>query len=361
KQLKTSKDVSILHWIQNEKWPQTLFESSPNREPKDIISPSKIATSSEDTEPGDTEIENFTPFLESRGCFLNGTSKPDKADIALCKKLLKRHCEVPKDTTLDDYDYIQRILPERNETAVNLVIGRLVVPSAEIEIVRGRIEYEYLIDSIKEVWDGSVALDEPPGNDADNARNGQCQMPTPQPDYAVGFTEEAFTKEHFAKLEPFIGQLGHNSVFRGTLEMLFPFLTTEVRCSKASLEVADQHNAHSMARSLRGVVELFKLVKRERELDRKILGFSISHNHDTVRIYGYYPVFEMGTVTYHRYSVHTFSITAAKGKERWTSYKFVMALYNDWVPVHFQRLVSAVNDLPAGVNFAVDGIRRFSC
>jgi hypothetical protein len=37
---------------------------------------------------------------------------------------------------------------------------------------------------------------------------------------------------------------------------------------------------------------LFRLVGRENELDRKILAFSIWHDHKSVRIYGHYPVIE---------------------------------------------------------------------
>jgi len=48
--------------------------------------------------------------------------------------------------------------------------------------------------------------------------------------------------------------------------MYFPFLTCEVKCSAAALDVADWQNAHSMTLAVRAVVELFRLVKREKEL-----------------------------------------------------------------------------------------------
>jgi hypothetical protein len=48
--------------------------------------------------------------------------------------------------------------------------------------------------------------------------------------------------------------------------MYFPFLTCEVKCGAAALDVADQQNAHSMTIAVRGIVELFRLVKREKEL-----------------------------------------------------------------------------------------------
>ena len=42
-----------------------------------------------------------------------------------------------------------------------------------------------------------------------------------------------------------------------TYYMYFPFLTCEVKCGAAALDVADRQNAHSMTLAVRGIVELF--------------------------------------------------------------------------------------------------------
>lgn len=68
--------------------------------------------------------------------------------------------------------------------------------------------------------------------------------------------------------------------------MFFPFLTCEVKYGATGLELADRQNAHSMTLAVRGIVELFKLGKREKELHRELLTFSISHDHRTARLYG---------------------------------------------------------------------------
>ena len=47
-----------------------------------------------------------------------------------------------------------------------------------------------------------------------------------------------------------------------------------------------------MTYAVRGVVELYRAVKREKELHREILAFSISHDHRSVRIYGHYAIIE---------------------------------------------------------------------
>jgi hypothetical protein len=77
-----------------------------------------------------------------------------------------------------------------------------------------------------------------------------------------------------------------------TGQMYFPFLTCEVKCGAAALDVADWQNAHSMTLSVRGIVELFRPAKREKGLHREILAISISHDHRTVRVYGHYAVLD---------------------------------------------------------------------
>jgi hypothetical protein len=53
-----------------------------------------------------------------------------------------------------------------------------------------------------------------------------------------------------------------------TYYMYFPFLTCEVKCGAAALDIADRQNAHSMTLAVRGIVELFRAVKREDEVNR---------------------------------------------------------------------------------------------
>lgn len=73
-----------------------------------------------------------------------------------------------------------------------------------------------------------------------------------------------------------------------TCYMHFPFLTCEVKCGTTDLDIADRQNGHSMAVAVRGIVELFRLEKKESELHGELLTFPISHDQRTVRLYGYY-------------------------------------------------------------------------
>ena len=177
--------------------------------------------------------------------------------------------------------------------------------------------------------------------------------PRPQPDYSVGFRQSAFTDEQFQKISPFIGSLWDTSFFKVTYRMFFPFLTDEVKCGAAALDVADRQNAHSMTLAVRGVVELFKLVKREKELNREILAFSISHDHSSVRIYGHYALIEEGRITFYRHLIDKFDFTARDGKDKWIAYKFTKSVYNTWMPTHLKRIYSAIDQIPPGVNFEV--------
>jgi hypothetical protein len=72
--------------------------------------------------------------------------------------------------------------------------------------------------------------------------------------------------------------------------MHFSFLICEVKCGIAGFDIADRQNAHSMTVIMKDLVEFFRGVRREQELYRQILGFSFLHDHESVRIWGHYPV-----------------------------------------------------------------------
>jgi hypothetical protein len=171
----------------------------------------------------------------------------------------------------------------------------------------------------------------------------------------VGFGRSAFTDEQLKKLVPFVGNLEDTftSYFMATWQMYLPFLTCEVKCGAAALDVADRQNAHSMTLAVRGTVELFRLVNREKELHREILGFSISHDHETVRIYGHYPVIDGDKTTFYRHPIKKLDFTSEEGKEKWASYKFTKNIYDIWMPTHLKRICSAVDELPPDLDFEV--------
>lgn len=94
-------------------------------------------------------------------------------------------------------------------------------------------------------------------------------------------------------------------------------------------------------------------VKRECEVHRKILGFPISHDQRVVRIYGHYPVIDRRDTKYYRHPIYEFAFTTLDGKERWTAYRFTKNVYDVWMPAHFKMICSAIDQLPANLDFDV--------
>ncbi|ELR03485.1 hypothetical protein VC83_00157 [Pseudogymnoascus destructans] len=256
-----------------------------------------------------------------------------------CQTLLEAEQSFPVDSLFHDdlFEETCEMVRNKNEARVVRDISPLIVPSAETLAIRGAKNLKDLIESVNEGWNNSIPI----------------TQTRPQPDYSVGFRRESFTEEPLQKLQPFVGGVIDTSYFMGTYYMYFPFLTCEVKCGGAALDVADRQNAHSMTIAVRGVVELFRLVKRENELHREILAFSVSHDHRTVRIYGHYPVISGDKATIYRHPVHTFDLTALDGKEKWTAYRFAKNFYEMWMPTHLKRIRSAIDELPQDLDFEV--------
>jgi hypothetical protein len=101
-----------------------------------------------------------------------------------------------------------------------------------------------------------------------------------------------------------------------TYYIYFPFITYEVKCGAAALNIADRQNTHSITLAVRGIIKLFRLIKREKELYREILAFLISHDHRTVRIYSHYPVINGPKTTFYRHLIREFSFAELDSKEK---------------------------------------------
>nr|KAK5432267.1 hypothetical protein LTR18_011208 [Exophiala xenobiotica] len=286
----------------------------------------------------------YNSLLEAKGSFMGkyvGRSEegPTTTSKREYKSLLEAEQVVPEHSLFQD-DFFEdtcEMVQNRNEAKVIQDIARLIVPSAQSLAVQGAKHLRCLIESVNEGWNNSIPV----------------TKTRPQPDYSVGFKRSAFTEDQLQKLQPFVGDLFDNSFFMGTWYMYFPFFSSEVKCGAAALDVADRQNAHSMTLAVRGVVELFRLVKREQELHREILAFSISHDHRSVRIYGHYPVIEGKKTTFYRHPIRTFDFTEQDGKEKWTAHKFTKSVYDIWMPAHFKRLCSVIDAIPPDIHFEV--------
>ncbi|KAH9205695.1 hypothetical protein DL95DRAFT_470350 [Leptodontidium sp. 2 PMI_412] len=285
---------------------------------------------------------SYITVLATKGSFM------DKSDLgitdatkSLGRTLLEKDQTLPQDSLFRDdvFDKACRKLQDRNEARVVQDITRLIVPSAETLATYGATHLDPLIESVNEGWNSAIPF----------------YGPRPQPDYSVGFGRSAFTDDQLEKLKPFVGEVTDTftSHFMATWQMYFPLLTCEVKCGAAALDVADRQNAHSMTIAVRGIVELFRLVKREKEPHREILAFSVSHDHRTVRIYGHYPVIDGKKTTFYRHPIKEFSFTSEEGKDKWTSYKFTKNVYDIWMPTHLKRICLVIDELPPDIDFEV--------
>merc|ERR1712000_801282 len=355
---------SITYWTQTYHWPRGYFNESGEMShllarKKSTASLRRKRSDSESDAPSSTtpsdqkaREEKSSPYKDARyeallaakGSFMGkyvGRSEegPTTTSKKEYKSLLEAEQVVPEHSLFQD-DFFEdtcEMVQNRNEAKVIQDIARLIVPSAQSLAVQGAKHLRCLIESVNEGWNNSIPV----------------TKTRPQPDYSVGFKRSAFTDDQLKKLQPFVGDLTDNSFFMGTWYMYFPFFSSEVKCGAAALDVADRQNAHSMTLAVRGVVELFRLVKSEQELHREILAFSISHDHRSVRIYGHYPVIEGRKTTFYRHPIHTFDFTALDGKEKWTAYKFTKSVYDIWMPAHFKSLCSAIDAIPPDIHFEV--------
>ena len=283
----------------------------------------------------------YTTLLELKGSFLRdfGDNDPPTTVTNPGRDLLNAEQVVPKNSLFRD-DIFRRFcreIEDRNEAMVIQDVSRLLVPSAKNLAIYGDRHLDVLIENVNEAWTESIPV----------------EGPRPQPDYSVGFRRSAFTDEQLHRLGPLVGSIFDTSFFVATYRMYFPFLTCEVKCGAAALDIADRQNAHSMTIAVRGVVELYKAVKREKELSREILAFSISHDHSAVRIYGHYAVIDKGETTFYRHPIKKFDFTSEEGADKWTAYKFTKNVYDVWMPTHLQRICSAIDQLPSSLDFEV--------
>ncbi|KAF5020096.1 hypothetical protein F66182_7884 [Fusarium sp. NRRL 66182] len=91
--------------------------------------------------------------------------------------------------------------------------------------------------------------------------------------------------------------------------------------------------------------------KRADVVDRQILAFSVSYDHSSARIQGYYPAMDGKTMKHYGGPIHAFDFTALEGKEKWTAYRLTKNIYDTWTPTHFKTICSTVDQLQFNLNF----------
>lgn len=346
-----SQRSHISHWaLHGQLWPDEFFQnnmrhlvvkkqSSASLYRKRSEQGFAASTTPSDQEPRDEKSApyrnpSYEILLQNQGGFYM-----DKSDLGItdasksfCRNLLENKYTTPENTIFREnaFDSACRKLQNKNEARILQDIARLLVPSAETLATLGEKRFDVLVESVNEGWNNCIPV----------------TSPRPQPDYAVGFGRSAFSDDHLSKLGHSLSDPTYSSCLMATYYMHFPFLTCEVKCGTTGLDIADRQNGHSMTLAVRGIVELFKLAKRESELHRELLTFSISHDHRTVRLYGYYPIIDGLKVKTYRHPIHTFDIGALEGKEKWTTYNFTLGVYIYSLTL-LKRICSVIDELPS--------------
>jgi hypothetical protein len=67
---------------------------------------------------------------------------------------------------------------------------------------------------------------------------------------------------------------------------------------------------------VRDIIELFRIIKREKEFYQEILAFLVSYNHWIIKIYSYYPIIDREKTTFYRYVIYTFDFIILDSKEK---------------------------------------------
>ncbi|KAJ8109235.1 hypothetical protein ONZ43_g6190 [Nemania bipapillata] len=338
-------------WVKQGHWPRQYFEPEMKKRgaiPKRLTRPKPKRTNSVCTSVTPTDQrsreEKSKPYANSRyPAYLSAAGAiMEECDKGITEESAKTYMALltseqthPNESLFGDAFFKKtcRRVADRNEAKILRVITPLLVPSAEDLMIQGDTKLQWLIESINEGWNNSIPL----------------TGTRPQPDYSVGFRRDAFSKEQLQRLAPLLGDYlcsGDLSAFLATYYIYFPFFACEVKSGTAALDLADRQNAHSMSMAARGVFELFRYVGRQKEVDRQILSFSVSHDQNSVRIYGYYPVVEGKEAKYYRHPIHNFSFTEMDGRQKWDTYQFTKNVYDTWMPDHFKRICSAIDQLP---------------
>ena len=273
---------------------------------------------------------NYAVVLETKGSFM----RPSKAgmvdeDKELCRRLLTHNQPIPYDVLFDDehFERFHSNLRGRSEARVCVDLHPRIVPSVENLYINGREEFEGLIEGHNDSWVKSIPF----------------YGPRPQPDHTFGFKWSNFTEQQRRKLniEP-----TEKSFYTAREDIYFPFLTSEVKCGKQGLDLADRPNAHSMTIALRAIVDDYRKAGRSSDVHRRVLTYSISHDDNGVRIYAHYPEIDGDKITFWRDTLKEYGFGSDKGREKWTCYQFTLNVCEIFALPFIKRLKLVIDELP---------------
>lgn len=240
----------------------------------------------------------------------------------LCDDLKERDYSPPRGPSFgrDRLLKMRNLVRFRNKARVVRDITPLIVPSPELLSIDGYPGMDQMSEAINAEWT-------------------QCDTiygPRPKPDFAIGISSSAFTRDEEEKL-----MLSHTSACPNLWpeNMYYPFLICEVRDSDGLIQEAERQCMHSASIAVRAVVQLYQNISAANEVDRKILAFSVAHNDTTVNIFGHFATVEEQKLTFFRCRLYYGDLPADFAKP----YNIIRAIYDVFFPQHLARTKSALD------------------
>lgn len=232
----------------------------------------------------------------------------------------------------------------RNEAMIVWNISSLICSSAQVLRIYDVKHLKDLIESVNKDWTDSIVM----------------KSLLSKSNYSVEFRRFAFIDEQLKKLDSLIDSVFNNFFFIAIYWMYFSFLTCKMKCDVATLDIVDHQNAYSMIVVVRALVQLYKAVKREKELHQKILAFSISYDHSSMRIYDHYAIVERNKTIFYHHLIHKFNFIALNERNKWMMYKFMKNIYDKWMLIHHKRICLTIDDLSSDIDFSLSQSASFS-
>ncbi|KAI9889123.1 MAG: hypothetical protein M1814_005785 [Vezdaea aestivalis] len=204
-----------------------------------------------------------------------------------------------------------------NETKIQRDLMPRIVPSAEHLRFHGEPGLDSIAEEANTIWFRC----EPMGSSI------------PMPD--AGLNPEIFTDAETRKLQTI-----------QALDDLFCFRLT----GDQTLLRAQSQNINSGSIAVNAIIELYQAAFREKEPERiealygEVLTFSVSHDHDMVRLWGHYAVMK-NSLEFYYHEISVFSLSNRKGQDRNQGYNFTRNVYTEFVPKHLKRIRDAVKEL----------------
>ena len=348
----------VTYWVRYDKWPSNFGEKDfrmakpPPRKRQRVTSYSQDVRDGKSSEPYSS---GYQKEMTENGMIMDSLQRQTTItddSKQLCMNLLNSNYQSSTDFPFRDgyFEAVIKRAQDRNEARIIRDILPFIVPSAELLHIRENgtdpddefrnITEEVNVEGAADFKDNLRDIIEEVN--AEWTKSGVIYGPRPRPDFAAGLASSAFTHDE-------IRQLKCNHTDRCpsymTEDMYFPFLICEVKSSKGLLVEAERQTMHSASIAARAIIELYRKASREQELDRKILVISISLDHSMVSLYGHYARVTGQDLLFFRYEIDSFCYAQANDQNRWKAYNFTRRVYDHFVPIHLDRIRSALLSL----------------